>query len=445
MSEFKLNDRQKEANATVFSCGAECVLLEGGSRSSKTFLIVRNIVMRAQKAPKSRHLIARFRFTDVKSSIVLDTFPKVMSLAFPGILYHINKSDWFCTFGNGSEIWFSGLDDKDRLEKILGKEYATSFVNECSQVSYDARQTLSTRVAQKVYTNIEGREPELLPIREYFDYNPPSKAHWGYKLFVKHEDPETKQPLKDPQNYVRCKMNPKDNADNLNPKYLEKLKNLSPRYKKRFYDGEYADDNPYQLISDVTIDTYRITDGTVPEFLRVVVAVDPSGSDDKDNLHNDAIGNIVAALGTDGNAYILQDNTIKAGPGKWGKVATDAYDNHQADCIVGETNFGGAMVKFVIMTSNPNVVYKEVRASRGKHVRLEPVAALYDKGKIRHVGYFPDLEDELVGFSAMGFMGTGSPNRADALVWAVAELFPALINPKEDEEFNIEPVTEWSM
>ncbi|MCP3683920.1 MAG: DNA-packaging protein [bacterium] len=443
MTDFKLNDAQLKANGTVFISGAENVLLKGGSRSSKTFLIIRNIILRSQKAPKSRHVVLRFRFTDCKSSIVFDTFPKVMELAYPGLKYHINKSDWFATFENGSEIWFGGLDDKERLEKILGKEYATSFINECSQVSNDARQMVSTRIAQKVYCKIKGAEDKLLPCREYFDYNPPSKAHWGYKLFEQHVDPETKQPLKDPENWVSMQLNPVDNEENLNPKYLKKLENMSPRYKKRFWYGDYSDDNPNQLVSDVTIDTYRIMDGAeLPEMLRIVIPVDPSGSDDVDNITNDEIGIVPVGLGIDGHAYVLEDVTVKAGPAKWGNVATTAYDRLEADCVVGETNYGGAMVKFVIQTAKPDVPYKEVRASRGKHVRFEPVASLYNQGRIHHVGHFDKLEDEIQGMSTMGYLGDDSPNRVDSLAWGITELFPGLVTEPEEAEEDFYDVPE---
>src|SRR5690242_16680787 len=101
------------------------IMLFGGSRSGKTFLTVRNVMMRAIKAPGSRHLIARFRFNHVKASIILDTFPKVMKLCFPQVTYNLNKSDWYVTLPNGSEIWFAGLDDKERTEKILGLEFVT--------------------------------------------------------------------------------------------------------------------------------------------------------------------------------------------------------------------------------------------------------------------------------------------------------------------------------
>ena len=135
------------------------------------------------------------------------------------------------------------------------------------------------------------------------------------------------------------------------------------------------------------------------------------------------------ALGTDGCAYVLEDLTIKAGPATWGKVATNAYERHEADRIIGETNYGGAMVEFVIRTANSNVAYKSVTASRGKVVRAEPAAALHETDKIKFVGDFPELEDELLSFTTTGYTGARSPNRADWLVWGITELFPAMTKP----------------
>jgi phage terminase large subunit-like protein len=108
-------------------------------------------------------------------------------------------------------------------------------------------------------------------------------------------------------------------------------------------------------------------------------------------------------------------------------VATSAFDRHQADVIVGEQNYGGAMVKATIQTARPRTPYKAVNAARGKAVRAEPFSALYENGKICHVGDFPELEDELLAFSTVGYVGEQSPNRADAWIWVLAELFPGLI------------------
>jgi phage terminase large subunit-like protein len=181
------------------------------------------------------------------------------------------------------------------------------------------------------------------------------------------------------------------------------------------------------------MDKWRVMDGKVPDFLRVVIGVDPSGSGDTDNADNDAIGIVVGALGTDGNAYLLEDCTVKAGPATWGKIATDAYDRHAGDVIVGEINYGGAMVEHVIKTANPRTPYKQVTATRGKAIRAEPFSALYEQGKVRHIGRFPYLEDELAAFSTVGYMGENSPNRADAWIWVLTELFPGLVRPKRKD------------
>ena len=149
-------------------------------------------------------------------------------------------------------------------------------------------------------------------------------------------------------------MNPQDNAANLSADYLATLADLPARMRARFERGEFRESDPNALFPDANIDKWRVTDGVVPDFVRVVVAVDPSGSDDEDNADNDEIGICVAGLGTDGNGYMIEDLTIKAGPGTWGRVATSAYERHRADKIVGEANYGGAMVKHVIRTANPS-------------------------------------------------------------------------------------------
>lgn len=425
---FEFTPKQDEAQA-ILAGPATHGMLFGGSRSGKTVLHTRNTVQRGLKAPGSRHAILRFRFNHLKASIIADTFPKVMALAFPGVKYKLDKSDWFAEFGDQAQVWFGGLDDKERTEKILGQEYATIYLNECSQIPYSSRETAVTRLAQQVKTTAGG----MLKPRMFYDCNPPSKAHWTYKLFVLKVDPETGKPLRNPHDYVHFRINPKDNAKNLAAGYLETLEGLSARMRKRFLEGEWADATPNALFPEEYIDRWRVIDGSVPDMVRIVVAVDPSGADDEDNADNDEIGIVVAGIGTDGNAYILEDCTVKAGPATWGKVATSAYDRHAASAVVGETNFGGAMVKHVIQTARPRTPFKMVTASRGKVQRAEPISALYEQGKVRHVGDFRRLEDELAAFSTFGYTGQGSPNRADAAIWALTELFPGLTKPTKTE------------
>jgi phage terminase large subunit-like protein len=422
---LKLTDKQQAAQA-VLAGDATHVMLFGGSRSGKTFLLVRNVVMRALKAPRSRHAILRFRFNAVKSSVVLDTFPKVLEVAFPGVKANLSKTDWFAEFDNGSQIWFAGLDDKERTEKILGMEFATIYLNESSQIPWGSRNVAVTRLAQKVMQDMEGREPTPLKPRMYYDCNPPSKAHWTYRVFHDKADPETRAPLVNREDYAWFQINPQDNRENLSENYLATLEGMSARMRKRFLDGEFADATPNALFADEVIDTWRVLDGKLPDMVRIVVGVDPSGASDDESAANDEIGIVVAGIGTDGNAYVLEDCTVKAGPGTWGRVATSAYDRHEANVIVGEVNFGGAMVEQTIKVARPGTPFKRVTASRGKHVRAEPFSAMYEKGQVRHVGHFPKLEDELCAFSTSGYMGGSSPNRADALIWALSELFPGL-------------------
>ncbi len=428
---MKLHAKQ-EAAQHILAGDATHIMLFGGSRSGKTFLLVRNVVFRALKAAKSRHAILRFRFNAVKSSVVLDTFPKVMEIAFPGVRYSLSKSDWYAEFDNGSQIWFAGLDDKERTEKILGMEFATIYLNECSQIPWGSVGIAVTRLAQKATQIIQNRADKPLKPRMYYDCNPPSKAHWSYRVFIEKRDPETKINLAKPDDYASFQINPKDNAENLTDGYLETLESLSARLRRRFLEGNFADATPNALFPEEHIDRWRVVDGSVPDMVRLLVGVDPSGSGDDDNADNDAIGIVIGGLGTDGNAYLLEDSTVKAGPGTWGKLATSAYERHQADMIIGETNYGGAMVNHVIQTARPRTPYKQVTATRGKVVRAEPFAALYEQGKVRHVGMFPDLEDELVAFTTNGYSGEHSPNRADAWIWVLTELFPGLVREKKE-------------
>jgi phage terminase large subunit-like protein len=162
----------------------------------------------------------------------------------------------------------------------------------------------------------------------------------------------------------------------------------------------------------------------LPDMRRVVVAIDPSGTRGEEDS-GDSIGIIVAGLGADGFGYILADRTCKLSPDGWARVAVNAYHSFKADRIIAERNFGGAMVEAVVRTADPNVSYKEVTASRGKIARSEPISALYEQNRIRHAGSFTELEDQLAAMTGDGYVGDGSPDRADAAIWALTELFGA--------------------
>lgn len=435
-SSFKLTARQEEANRLLAST-AQHVMLFGGSRSGKTFLIVRAICVRALKAPNSRHVSLRFRFGHIKSSIILDTFPKVMRLCFPSVKYELNKTDFFAQFPNGAEYWFGGLDDKERTEKILGNEYVTIHLNECSQIPWNSRNIAVTRLAQLVDQEV-GADKRPLSLKMYYDENPPDKSHWTYKLFKAKQDPETRGLLADPDKYAAIQLNPQDNLENLGADYLKTLQGLSARLQTRFLRGEFRETAPNALFVDEVIDRWRTDD--LPEMLRIVIAVDPSGADDEDNQDNDEIGIVVCGLGMDGNGYVLEDLSCKVGPARWGKVATDAYERWQANSIVAEVNFGGAMVKNVIHSARARTPFRAVTASRGKVVRAEPISSLCETGKVRLGGQFPLLEEEMYGFTTHGYMGTSSPNRADAMIWGMSDLFPAILSEKKAQKALVESI-----
>ncbi|HEX4183365.1 MAG TPA: terminase family protein [Caulobacteraceae bacterium] len=166
-----------------------------------------------------------------------------------------------------------------------------------------------------------------------------------------------------------------------------------------------------------------------PDLRRVVVAVDPSGSSGADE--GDQQGIVVAGLGVDGLGYVLADRTCRLSPQGWGRRVIEAYDEFGADRIVAEKNYGGDMVRFTIHAVRPTAPVSLVTASRGKIVRAEPIAALYEQGRIRHLipdladNPLADLEEELGHATSNGWLGEGSPNRMDALVWALTDLFLA--------------------
>lgn len=387
----------------------------GGSRSTKTFGFVHCILTRASKAGGTKHGIFRFRANAARASISLDTIPKVNRIAFPHVKLKEHRQDGFWELPNSSQIWVGGLDSEERTEKILGNEFSTLFFNECSQIPYSAVLIGLTRLA----------ENSSLVQRAFYDLNPVGKGHWSNLMFGEKKEPRSRIPYPNPQDYGRLFMNPVDNP-HLSPEYLASMQNLPERQRKRFYEGVYVDEVDGALWSYEIIEQSRKEFDSFEEcrafMKRICVAVDPSGAKDTDNEDNDEIGIIVTGIGIDGYGYVLDDVSIKAGPGKWGRAAVNAYNKWTADCIIAESNFGGEMVRFVINTADRNVPVRLVNASRGKTVRAEPVSSLYEKNKVRHAGRFPLLEDQMAAWALSGYTGEGSPDRADAMVWGITYL-----------------------
>lgn len=240
-----------------------------------------------------------------------------------------------------------------------------------------------------------------------------------------------------------------DNAENLAKSFLDKIHKRygGSRLGRQELEAEILDDVPGALWNRNYFDPPegsklrgRVLHKDVPDLVRIVVAVDPSGASEEQDEDRtpDTIGIVVAGIDEHDHGYVLADRSILGGPDTWGRAVKQAFDDFKADRIVAEKNFGGAMVEHVIKTVDRSLPVTMVTASRGKIVRAEPIAALYEQGRVSHVSGadlqdddrvgFMQLEDQLCLMAASGYAGDGSPDRVDALVWALTELM------LEDEE-----------
>ncbi len=211
-----------------------------------------------------------------------------------------------------------------------------------------------------------------------------------------------------------------DNAENLAPAFLETVLGRygGTRLGRQELDGEIIEDRPDALWTRDLIELNRID--AAPPLMRIVVAVDPPASSSK---RADACGIVAAGVDEGGTTYVLEDATASGlKPPEWAAKAVASYRRHQADALVVETNQGGEMATGVIREVDPSVPVVGVRATRGKYLRAEPVSVLYAQGRVRHVGALPELEDELCDFGPGGLSTGRSPDRMDALVWALTEL-----------------------
>ena len=215
-----------------------------------------------------------------------------------------------------------------------------------------------------------------------------------------------------------------ENEANLSKVYYDEvIKPLAgTRRGRQEINAELLEDLPGALWTRSLIDAAR-EPKPLPDMSRVVVAVDPSGARNISDVSSANIGIVVTARGVDGRGYVLADRSCKLSPAGWARRAIDAYYEFDADRIIAERNFGGAMVEHTVRSVDNAVSYSEVVASRGKVQRAEPVAALYERGMVSHVARdMIALEDQMCMMATDGFMGEGSPDQVDALVWGLSEL-----------------------
>ena len=229
-----------------------------------------------------------------------------------------------------------------------------------------------------------------------------------------------------------------DNAANLAPAFLDEMQQRyeGTRLGRQELEAELLLDNDGALWTRDMLDDARTF--TVPHLRRIVVAIDPAATA---NADSDETGIIVAGVDEDGHGYVLEDRSMRGSPAEWASAAITAHHVHKADRIVAEANQGGDMISHTLRTGDASVPVKLVHASRGKRTRAEPVAALYEQGRVHHAGTFPELEDQLCTWTPDG----ASPDRLDALVWAVSELMLGNREPQAVIPFQSTRPSPWSV
>lgn len=242
--------------------------------------------------------------------------------------------------------------------------------------------------------------------------------------------------LNDPQTVVTGGSS-YDNLANLAPSYIERIirRYEGTRLGEQELHARLLDDVPGALWTYALIEMNRRS--AMPEMRRIVIGVDPAargprrasalrahhGRDREDNeAEPNETGIVACGLGVDGHGYVFHDMSERLSPGAWANRVVHAYREYGCDRVVAEVNNGGDMVEHTLRTVAPNISYRDVWAARNKVARAEPIAALYEQGKIHHVGIFPALESQMLATTDQGYTGSGSPDRMDAMVWALTDL-----------------------
>lgn len=317
------------------------------------------------------------------------------------------QNDRIITPGGGVII-FQGMQDHtaESIKSLEGFNVAW-----CEE-----SQTMTSRSLEMLRPTIRSPGSEI-----WFSYNPRLASDAVDQFFVANEPPEDSVIV-----HVNYDANPHF------PKELEAERDFDERNRPDRYRHVWLGDYEPQAVGAIwhmrDIDDARV-DKPPRHLRRVVVAVDPAVSSEPGA---DEHGIVAAGVAEDGHGYVLEDGTTKGTPERWARRAVALFDYYEADCVVIEKNQGGEMCKAVIDSIRPGMPVSLVHATRGKHVRAEPISALYSLGRVHHCGNHPQLEAQMCQVTAQGYEGEGSPDRVDALVWAMTDLFPDIKGRQHD-------------
>jgi len=371
-------------------------LLQAGRGFGKTRAGAEEVAWRMEDQPGIRVAVVAPTYADARDTCIEGESGLLRCLV------HENIDDWKRSLGelvlkNGSRAKLFAAEEPDRLR---GPQHHLGWAEELSSWRY------ADAWDQLLFGLRLGHHPQVIITT------------------TPKPNPLTRRIITDPRTFI-TRGSTFDNAANLAASALETLraKYDGTRLGRQELYAELLDDVPGALWTRGAIEKSRWDPARPPPLMsRIVIGVDPSGSDGETG---DSQGIIAAGVDRSGHGYVLEDGTMRGSPDEWAKRVARLFDEHEADAIIAERNFGGEMVRKVIQSQRRNLPVKLVTASRGKVVRAEPVAALYEQGKVSHMKPMPELEDQMVNMTGDGFVGMGSPDRVDALVWAITDLMLA--------------------
>ncbi|MBI1257594.1 MAG: ATP-binding protein [Chloroflexi bacterium] len=373
-------------------------LIMAGRGWGKTIAITEWAIEQARAMPKSRGALVAPTEADARS-VLVEGESGILTVSSPQFMPYFEPSLHRLTFPNGSTAQLFSAEEPNRLR---GPQHHWAIADEIA-----------------IWQYAETLDMLLLGLR--LGENPRLAIATTPRPI-----PLIKRLLKDPTVTV-VRGSTYENRSNLAPAFFDEIisRYAGTRIGRQEIDGALLDDARGGLFRFSYIESARV--GFAPDLERIVVAVDPAVTSNEDS---DETGIIVAGLDIDGHGYVLDDLSLKGSPGEWARTAVEAYHAWSADRIVAEVNNGGDLVKYTVATIDPLVPFTAVRASRGKIARAEPVAALYEQGKIHHVDVFRSLETQMIEGMTRGAQAK-SPDRVDALVWALSSLM--LASADDDE------------
>lgn len=404
---WKLNDKQRNALKKIEEY--KFTLLLGQGRSSKTTLAIYYLFKRALKYPNTSHVIFRNTLQSAKDGIWSQTIKEVIKHFYPILpaikSFKLNESSLTITFPNGSRILVRGLDTEERATKILSQEFASIILDEGQTIFYTYLALLLTRIPQPI--NVDYK----IKIIICANYAP--KTHWMKLFFIDGLNPETKAPHDLETNFI--KFETKDNTSINSLDYIKTLRAAGDRRAKNMCAGT----DFYEEIEGALweqSDIKRIDALNLDDYDDIIIAFDPAVTNKKSSDEHGVA--IIAKLNDE--LHILECFEKKEDINVIVKEIIKLYKKYNCSKLVCEVNNGGDFIPALINNHSPDVYCESVRATRGKILRAEPVAALYKNGKVLHTKHFSKLESQMVTYTGIG--NSDSPNALDALVWGVTYL-----------------------